>query len=309
MPSLRWVTLIRAISKKSSSMTKCIYPIIQLAALEMLSVEDGFRESVTLIEHLIVPTRCGLRLYFVGVYVGFDQRKIWAIIEKKINSWVKNAPNRFLEAWSDQDTFTFTNLNRGNGNELRWGTEAEVVHRGHLIHLLDPVIAITLRLSNLQDTYPLFMSLFALFERTFYDTTHLNLRIDYGPHSGSENFLPFVDMFRDFVNLKELYLEFDSLLLFFLPLLQLSSPNSVLLPALQSLRLCNVNFGHTSTSLPRVVDFLRWRGEQGFPIQKVHIADSWVNPEFIQNLIQIHDHDIILEIDDSNYLDLAGVDD
>ena len=106
-------------------------------------------------------------------------------------------------------------------------------------------------------------------------------------------------MCRGFVNLKELCLGCDSLMLLFLPLLQRSLPNSVFLPALQSLQLENARFQPPSDSLPRVADFLRWRGEQGFPVQKVHIADSWINRRSLPSVIQVQD--TVLEIDNSNY--------
>ena len=296
MPSLRWVTLIRAIS---SSMTNAIYPIIQLAALEMLSVDDEFREIVTMIEHLITPPRCGLKLVCDNSHVGFDQRKLWAVIEKKMDSWAINAPNRYLGVWVTQTIFSFGNLPRGL--EMTWYSEAETIHHKQHIHLLDPVMTVTLHLLNPHDTFPALLSLFAIFERTFFDTTHLKLCIDVGPDSGSEMFLPLVDMFRGFVNLKEMYLGYDSLMLSFLPLLQRSLPNSVFLPALQSLDFYNTNFRHPFDSLPRVADFLRWRGEQGFPVQKIHVANHGFYKQYLLNLIQAQD--TVLEIDDSNYSD------
>ena len=307
MPSLRWVTLIRAISTWSSS--SVIYPIIHLASLEMLSVDDGSRESVTLIEHLIVPPRCGLRFRCDDAHIWLDQPKLWAIIEKKVDSWAKNVPNRYLEVWDTRSIFAFRNLQHGL-NDVAWGTEAEVLHNKQYnehIHLLDPVMTVTLHLSNPHDTFLPLLSLFALFERTFSDTTHLKLCINNGLDNGPENFLPLVDMFRGFVNLKEIYLQFDSLLLLLLPLLQRSLPNSVLLPALQSLRLRNTILNHTSSSLLRVADFLQWRGEQGFPVQNIHIADTVINRKLI--LTHIRFQDTVVEIDDSNYSDSESVDD
>ena len=299
MPSLRWVTLIYSIS---SSITNVIYPLIQLAALEMLSVEDEFREIVTLIEHLIAPPLCGLRLICDDAHVGFDQPKLWAMIEKKIDSWANNAPNRYLAVWITQNTFAFGNLYRGF--EIGWDTEAEAIHHKSHIHLQDPVMTVMLCFSNPQDIFNPLLSLFAMFERTFFDTTHLKLCIDFDTGSTPEIYLPLVDMFRNFVNLKELYLGFDSLMLLFLPLLQRSLTNSVFLPSLQSLELHHADFRHPSDSLPRVADFLRWRGEQGFPVQKVHIGDSWIDRRSLQNLIQVQG--TVLEIDDSNASDTDG---
>ena len=59
-----------------------IYPIIHLAVLDMLPLDGAYHESVKLVEHLIVSPRCGLRLRRNGAHVGFDQRKLCAIIDK-----------------------------------------------------------------------------------------------------------------------------------------------------------------------------------------------------------------------------------
>ena len=80
MPSLRWVSLIHAIS---SAPANDIYPVVHLRALDMLSVDGPFHESVTLVDHLIVPPRCGLRLRCYDAHLGFDQQRLWANIEKK----------------------------------------------------------------------------------------------------------------------------------------------------------------------------------------------------------------------------------
>ena len=45
-----------------------------------------------------MPPRCGLRLWCTYAHLGFDQRQLWAIIEKKLDFWEKNAPYRRLNA-------------------------------------------------------------------------------------------------------------------------------------------------------------------------------------------------------------------
>jgi hypothetical protein len=297
MPSLRWVTLHRAIS--SATTNDVIYPIIHLAALNMLSVDGALHGNVTLVEHLIVPPRCGLRLSCDSDQVDFDQRKLWTIIEKKMDSFAKYAPNRRLEAYIAQDRVAVGNLPYFGIRD----TEAEAVHYKWHGHLLDPIVTITLRLSNPQDTVPLFISLFTLFERTFLNTTFLKLFVDYEPDDGPEVFLPLVDSFRSFVNLEVMYLGYDSMSKFLYPLLQHSFPNSnsVLLPALQSLLFCNARFRHTSNSLLRLADFLRWRREQGFPVQKINIFESSIDRQYILTQIQ----DSVVEFGCCNYSDTS----
>ena len=76
------------------------------------------------------------------------------------------------------------------------------------VQVLDPIMTITLRLSNPQDTVPLFFSLFALFKWTFFDTVYLKLSVDYEPDDGPEVFLPLDDSFRGFVKLEVMCLGF-----------------------------------------------------------------------------------------------------
>ena len=295
MPSLRWVTLIRAISSATTNVISS-YPIIHLPALNMLSVEATLHESVSLVEHLIAPPRCGLRLCCDSVHIGFDQQKLCAIIEKKMDSWAKNGPDRYLSAYYTTQHNDIVRVAVGNlPIEDVWDTEAS---SEHCIDLLDPVLTIVLRISNSQEAVPLFLSMFVLFERTFFNTTHLNLFIDYELYDGPEVFLPLVDSFRGFINLESVHLGYDSLSKFLFYLLQHSLSNSVLLPRLQSLSFRNATFRrHTTNSLLQVSDFLRWRGEQGFPVQKIVIVESWVSREYIQTYIQ----DTVVEFDDCYY--------
>ena len=57
-------------------MVKIFYicPVVHLRALDMLSVDGPLRESVTSVDHLIVPPSCGLRFYSYDVRLGFDQQ-------------------------------------------------------------------------------------------------------------------------------------------------------------------------------------------------------------------------------------------
>ena len=299
MPSLRWVTLIHAIS---SAPANDICPVIHLSALVMLSIDGPFHESVTLVDHLIVPPRCGLRLRCDGAHLGFHQRRLWANIEKKMDSWARNSPNRHLEAsstyshWNDGSNVTIGNTRLPGPSGAPWSTEAAEVANGLCAggSGVDPVMTIVLRLAENQNAVPLFLSLFALFEWTFFDTTHLKLWIDYYPNDGAEVFLPLVDSFRGLVNLEKLSLGYDIPTDFPFPLLQ--QANSVILPALKSIEFIDAEFHSGSESLNPVVDFLRWRREQGFPVQKIEIfqVSCYVDREYILAHIQ----DTLVEINE-----------
>ena len=289
MPSLRWVTLINAIS---SAPANDICPVVHLRALDMLSLDGSFLESVTLVDHLIVPPHCGLRFCSYNAHMGFGQQRLWAIIEKNLDSWAKNAPNRHLEASVTHGPagFHVAIENRSCGYGV-WSTEAVEVAGGRCSSGsgVDPVMSITLGLVDILVPEPveIFLSLFALFERTFFDTTYLGLCI----HCGSA-FLPIVDSLRGFVNLEKLSLEYDTQTDFPFPLLQ--QANSVILPALKSIEFFDTEYGNGPESLRLIADFLQWRREQGFPVEKLVIfqCENPVDREYIL----AHFQDTVVEI-------------
>ena len=280
MLSLQSLRLGHAISSGSES-PNVVFPVIHLDDLDMLSLNGPLHECVILVKHLIVRPCCGLTLLCDHVQLGFDQRQLWAIIEKKINSWAKNAPYRRLNAVASDGFASIGNLPReGDGWESK-----EV----------DPAITISLGLLYSQEAVPLFHSLFALFERSFLYTTSLQLWISHDP-AGAEVFLPLVDNFRGFVNLEKLMVGNDSLPKLLFPLLQ--HANSVLLPAIKSLFFFDVTFQDGSDSILPLADFLRWRKERGFPVQKIKI-DS--DPRRInRRYVLSHIHDTVVEMDDSD---------
>ena len=278
MPSLREVQLFSSISRGSPN---DIFPFIHLDALDMLVVDGPLHECVMLVEHLIVPPRCGLSLHCDPAHVGFDQRRLWAIIKKKIGSWAKNTPYRRLNAQAGTNYFDIGNIPREDQ-----GWESKEV---------DPIVSISLHLSNFEETVPLFHSLFALFERTFFDTTCLRLWINQDT-AVAESFTDssLVDNFRGFVNLEKLIVGDDSLPRVLFPLLQHANP--VLLPTLKSLYFNNVEFQDGTDSILRIADFLQWRREQGFPVQKINISShpSKINREYVLSHIQ----DTVVEMGD-----------
>jgi len=198
---------------------------------------------------------------------------VWAIIEKKIDSWAKNVPYRRLNALIGTGFVDIGNLVREDN-----GWESKEV---------DPVMTISVSLSNFQETVPLFHSLFSLFEPTFFNTTCLHLRI----YDGTEALMPSVDNFRGFVNLEKLIVENDSLLEILFPLLQHANP--VLLPAIKSICFYHVTFQDGSDSTLRVANFLQWRREQGYPVQRIEITGDRIDKKYVLSLIQ----DTVVEMD------------
>ena len=289
MPSLRWVTLVNAIS---SAPANDICPVVHLRALDMLSLNGSFHESVTLLDHLIMPLRCGLRFCGYDARIGFDQRRLWAIIEKKMDSWARNAPNRCLEASSIKIYSNIrVNIENLSVPGMSWDRKAVERARGRCSSGsgVDPVISISLQIARNQKPVDLFFSLFALFEWTFFDTTYLGLCIEHR----EDGILPLVDRFRGFVNLEKLTL-YDTRTEFPFPFLQQAS--SVLLPALKSIKFIDTNFHAGSESLLPVANFYQWRREQGFPVQKLEIVQHLCSRSIDREYILAHIQDTVVEI-------------
>ena len=287
MPFLRWITIIHAISGSTASSA---FPTIHLTSLEMLSVEGELHETVTLIGQLIISPRCGLRLCCDRAHIGSHQGKLWAIIEKKMDFWETNTPNRRLEVINDKNTITIGNL---RNLECIGNTGAEVLRYGRDLPL-DPILGITLRSPNSQEIIPLFLSLFGLFNWTFFTTTFLRLWVDYRAAGGTGIFPPLVNRcLPTFGQLQKLYLKRDSHSFLFPLLRHASSPGSVLLPLLHTLMFAAGDFGHGSGSLASIAMFLEWRRQQGFPISKIIIIESRIDREYIQS--QLRDVEVVMD--------------
>ncbi|KAF8232003.1 hypothetical protein L208DRAFT_34627 [Tricholoma matsutake] len=82
MLSLQQITIIDAISSANSD--EIIFPTIHLTKLEMLHIDGVLHESVTLINQLIAPPRCSLRLDCKHARLGEDQPILWSIIRKRL---------------------------------------------------------------------------------------------------------------------------------------------------------------------------------------------------------------------------------
>ena len=110
----------------------------------------------------------------------------------------------FFGVVPSKDYVTIANLKKlGHASERQWDTEAIEVAGGRYTssNEVDPVMTIQLEMAENQEDIPIFLSLFALFEWTFYDTTYLELSIlEYYLDDGTEVFPLLVDSFRCFVN-------------------------------------------------------------------------------------------------------------
>jgi hypothetical protein len=288
MPSLRRITIIDAISYTA---TEISFPTVHLVNLERLSVEGTFYESVTLINQLITPPRCGLRLRCSDAEVGLDQQRLWTIIDKKLDFWEKDTPGRRFMARHNEDTIAIGNLE--NISAVWEFSEAEEVYHQRILPL-DPLLTVTLSFPTPEDAISLFISLFGLFERTFPTTSSLTLWTDYEAENGVDEVLrPLVDIFPSFMNLKELSLTNNCHSFLFPHLQRICPPASVLLPALHTVFFTGANFRPNSGSLTPVTAFLQWRRAQGFPIQKVNIYQCRVDREFVLGQLQ----DVEVEMD------------
>ncbi|KAF8799987.1 hypothetical protein BYT27DRAFT_7118757 [Phlegmacium glaucopus] len=159
MPFLRRITIIDAIS---DAVAQTELPTIHLVHLEKLSVEGGFRESVTLINQLTTPPRCGLRLGCNSARIGPEQKILWAMIDKKLDFWEDNTPHRRFTANLDKKSFDIGNLEYIN-RPWEVSKAEELENKWDLP--LDPILTVSLASHNSEYATSLFISLFGLFEQ------------------------------------------------------------------------------------------------------------------------------------------------
>ena len=148
MPSLEWIGIINAIS---SATTQTSFPTVHLLHLDRLCVVGEFHESITLVNQLIIHPRCSLTLELSHAPFGLDQHILYSILDKKLDFWEKDSPNRRFAAGLDEDS-TFM----GNSFSLTtWNfSDAEEVNHGRVLppdppliislHSLDSDLAISL---------------------------------------------------------------------------------------------------------------------------------------------------------------------
>ena len=74
----------------------------------------------TSVKHLIMPPCCGLDLRCDHAHLGFDQRQLWTIIKKKIDSCAKNALYRHLKVVAGTGFVKIGNHNRCQGDRRKW---------------------------------------------------------------------------------------------------------------------------------------------------------------------------------------------
>jgi F-box-like len=291
MTSLRWLTIIDAISHSDSS--EINLPAVHLPKLEMLRVSGPLHETVMLIDHLVVPPRSGLRLICNHSQVGVDQRLLCKIIERKLGFWEKDTPDRDFKVILDSHSFVFGNLTHV---DTTWEVSAAEIEHYKQILPPDPVFSLILQSENTGDILPLFFLLFPLFKHSFPTTTHLVLWLDYDRDDGTEAFRPLVNTFPSFVNLVSLDLLGDSLSYLF-PLLQHLLPSgSVFFPALETLHFLEAYFRLGSKSLDHAAAYLQWRRERGFPVKLVHIDESTID----RGLITMKFGDVEIDLDRGN---------
>ena len=130
----------------------------------------------------------------------------------------------FFGVVPSKDYVTIANLKKlGHTSKRQWDTEAIEVAGGRYTssNEVDPVMTIQLEMAESQEDIPIFLSLFALFEWTFYDAAFLELSIlEYYLDDGTEVFPLLVDSFRCFVNLEKLSVEYKGTEFPFPPLQQ-----------------------------------------------------------------------------------------
>lgn len=291
MPSLMYLTLSYAITP-SIDFDSIHIPTIHLPTLVFLSVAAKFRDGVTFLCHLSIPTTCGLRLKLScdKSSPSLDGTKLFSVLGNQLAHWSEHATDRYLQA----KILSGNRIHFGNCRRVgyMWDMPEAAVIEEHSNISSDPLLWLVLSLDSLEDTVALFNQLLSLYHETYTTTTTLDLWLDeeFEEFAVIHRSLPIqisFDILNSFSALLSLNL-LEASPLCLLPLLQSKSlPDKPLLPSLRCLRLTRTDFEEQYAAYLVVIDFLAYRTEHLSSLREVQIIDGNISPEAIDYLERI----------------------
>ena len=283
--TLRFLTLSDAISHFTEQTP---LPVVNLPHLVLLTIRTRFYPGISFIDHLSIPSSCGIRLIFSRDYNGsggFDSPKLLSFLSQQFTHWRQDHSDRYLQAKAlTGNTIRF-------GNSRRIGqvfdkTESDEVE-AHSRYSKDPMLSLVFYFGSSQDSFPFFNQLLELYSFTFSTTTTLDFWLDreFANLATTPGSFPSFQTFHSFTNVKTLHI-LEQSPFYLLPLFQnFSLPDHPLFPALQLLCLSGTNMDDEQGALYSVfVAFLRWRAEARTPLPEIEILSGSISSKTAKDL-------------------------
>jgi hypothetical protein len=285
IPSLRFLTLIKAISYSTEHEP---LPVVDLPHLALLKIMTGFYTGTSLIDHLNIPPLCGIELRLSYLDVGLDiPKQVLSFLSKQLTHWPQNCSDRYLQAAILNGGKIHFGNSRSVG-KVPYMTESDDVEL-HSRFLKDPILLLVFALDLSERSFTFFSQLLEMYSSTVSTTTTLDLWVGEqfaGAATTSNGCFPAFLTSHPFTNVETLNMLHQSPL-YLLPLFQRSSlPEDMLFPGLQSLHftgICMERDGICSA----VVAFLLRRAEAGIPLSEIKILGGTISDESEEILSRI----------------------
>jgi hypothetical protein len=272
MPSLRWLTIINAISGPFLTDPEPL-PTPSLPNLSCLSVKGKLLECVRLVYHIRHPPLDMLRLRCVDVTPGLELDQLASIIKKSLDLWP-------TPATADRNfVFKTEDARIEIGNSCTIGSQWNVSEsQGDIETLENPLLSIELSVVGLGQVQLSAFPLLLLFADIF--TTVRSLT--FSPDFEMEHVLDlFFEALLLFDNVEEMELIYDPHKVF-LPILQtqpqiVEDRTTVLLPSLRRLSLSDVGFDRDGEAFDILVSYLQYREQMLAPIKDLEFVRTPVS--------------------------------
>ncbi|KAF9038632.1 hypothetical protein BJ165DRAFT_403550 [Panaeolus papilionaceus] len=272
MPHLQYLTLNVAISKPLDQDENSHLPEVHLPNLKLLTIGGRFQNGMTVLNQLITPRECGIRLRLStrGLPVGIGARLFTSFLTRQYSYWPTGTPNRYLQA----KLLSSHRIHFGNSKTVGhiWDTPEASVVQNHAKTTKDPLLWLALTLESPEETMTFYQTLLDIYQPTYSTTKTLELWVD-EEYKDIIN-IPQSSPLRSFTSVSRLNLVGQSFT-YLLPLLQSASTLSVpLFPELHTLELLKPGIHDLDNNLSFLVFFLDWRKNIGSPLSEVHVLES-----------------------------------
>ncbi|KIK05700.1 hypothetical protein K443DRAFT_674981 [Laccaria amethystina LaAM-08-1] len=273
-PSLRWLSILDSIAPTGEVQSQRIKA--HLPELSMLSLFGRFNDCVSLIDHIVAPPLCSLRLACTSVPVGRELDPALDIAEQWTNQWsLRNVIARRLCVV----TIVKSTLIVGNPNWFgtlnTWGT-CEAASLRSKCHI-DGTSMLNFHFiwASSEEASSCTHRLVSSFRPIFSAAESLIFWVDDDMLSFHENSLAIEEILPSFYNLRVLHVTEESVvfILFVLynPELQEGS-SDILFPSLKTIYFMDPRFGESDKCFDTLLSVVQQRRRIHSPIQNINIV-------------------------------------
>ncbi|KIK05667.1 hypothetical protein K443DRAFT_90785 [Laccaria amethystina LaAM-08-1] len=285
-PSLRWLSILDSIAPADEVQSRRIKA--PLPELSMLNLVGHFDDCVSLIDHIVAPPLCSLRLECTLVPVGRELDPVLDIAEQWTSQWsLRNViARRLCVVTIVRNTLIVGNPN-WFGTLSAWDT-CEAASARSKCHIDGTsMLSFHFTWASSEEVSSCSRRLVSPFRPIFSVAESLILWVDDEMFSFHENSLVIEEILPSFYNLRVLHVMKHSVVfivfLLYNPELQEGS-SDILLPSLKTIYFMDPRFGENDECFDTLLSVVQQRRRIHSPIQKINIVcDEGENPHLHMN--------------------------